>query len=53
MAAPRDIKTGLYTHGGFLRHDSLYDIATGEPLDSGEPKRIVKELLTQTRVQWR
>lgn len=44
---PETFKTGLYIHGGFLRHDSLYDIRTGEQLDSEESKRIVKELLTQ------
>ena len=30
---PETGKTALYFHGGFLRHDSLYDVRSGETLD--------------------
>lgn len=44
---PETGKAGLYIHGGFLRHDSLYDSRSGETLDPGESKALVRELLTQ------
>jgi taurine dioxygenase len=44
---PETGKAALYIHGGFLRHDSLYDARTGEQLDSDEAQAIVRELLTQ------
>ena len=44
---PETGKTGLYLHGGFLRHESLYDVRTGEPLERAESKAIVRELLQQ------
>jgi len=37
----------LYIHGGFLRHESLYDSSTGEQLGPEASKNIAKELLTQ------
>ena len=56
---PETGKTGLYLHGGFLRHDSLYDTRTEERLDARESKTIVRELLQQharpeytCRFQW-
>jgi taurine dioxygenase len=57
---PETGKIALYIHGGFLRHDSLYDARTGEQLDSAESQEIVRELLTQhnrpeyiCRFKWR
>ncbi len=44
---PETGKTALYIHGGFLRHDSLYDERTGEPLEAAESEAIVRELLQQ------
>jgi taurine dioxygenase len=44
---PETGKTGLYIHGGFLRHDSLYDGRTGKTLDPEESKAIVAQLLLQ------
>jgi taurine dioxygenase len=44
---PETEKTALYIHGGFLRHDSLYDIRTGEKLDKSESEDIVSQLLQQ------
>jgi taurine dioxygenase len=44
---PETGKTGLYIHGGFLRHDSLYDIRTGETLPPEESQAIVRQLLQQ------
>jgi taurine dioxygenase len=44
---PETGKTGLYIHGGFLRHESLYDEATGETLPAEESTQIVRELLQQ------
>jgi len=44
---PETGKTGLYIHGGFLRHDSLYDERSGEQLERAESKAIVRELLAQ------
>lgn len=44
---PETGKAALYLHGGFLRHDSLFDERTGEPLDTGESRAIVAELLKQ------
>lgn len=56
---PETRKTALYIHGGFLRHESLHDERTGEPLEAAEAKRIVRELLQQhqrpeyiCRFQW-
>jgi len=44
---PETGKTALYIHGGFLRHDSLYDVRSGEPLEPGESESIVRALLLQ------
>jgi taurine dioxygenase len=44
---PETGKTGLYIHGGFLRHDSLQDSHTGELLPAAEAKEIVSFLLQQ------
>jgi taurine dioxygenase len=44
---PETGKTALYIHGGFLRHDSLYDGVTGEKLDPKESQAIVRELQAQ------
>lgn len=44
---PETGKPALYLHGGFLRHESLFDRRTGETLDSGESKHIVTALLAQ------
>ena len=44
---PETGKTGLYLHGGFLRHDSLYDSRTGEPLGKAESEAFVAHLLRQ------
>ncbi len=44
---PETGKQALYIHGGFLRHDSLADSRTGESLDPGESRAIVKRLLEQ------
>ena len=44
---PETGKTALYFHGGFLRHESLYDVRTGETLDPQESRAIVKELQQQ------
>ncbi|MEO0495690.1 MAG: TauD/TfdA family dioxygenase, partial [Actinomycetota bacterium] len=44
---PETGKQALYLHGGFLRHDSLHDPATGEYLKPEESRRLVRELLEQ------
>lgn len=44
---PETGKRALYIHGGFLRHDSLFDHRTRTPLEPEESKRIVRELLAQ------
>jgi len=44
---PETGKTALYIHGGFLRHDSLYDVRTGETLEKSESEAIVAQLLQQ------
>ena len=44
---PETKKTALYFHGGFLRHESLYDNRTGETLPAKEAKDIVKFLQQQ------
>ena len=44
---PETGKTGLYLHGGFIRHDSLYDVRSNEPLTESESKQIVSFLLQQ------
>ena len=56
---PETGKRALYIHGGFLRHDSLYDATTGEALDPVASKKIVTKLLAQhgrpeytCRFQW-
>ena len=56
---PETGKTALYIHGGFLRHDSLYDMRTGEQLEKSESESIVAQLLGQhgrpeyiCRFQW-
>ena len=56
---PETGKASLYIHGGFLRHDSLFDSRTSASLDPIESRRIVAELLTQhsrpeynCRFQW-
>ena len=56
---PETGKTALYIHGGFLRHDSLYDVRNGEKLDAAESEEIVHQLQQQharpeytCRFQW-
>lgn len=44
---PETFKTGLFIHGGFLRHDSLFDRRSGEALPEQESAEIVKQLLIQ------
>ena len=44
---PETGKPALYIHGGFLRHESLFDIRDGTPIDSAESEQIVRALLTQ------
>lgn len=44
---PETGKTALYLHGGFLRHDSLYDVRTGQALAAAESEAIVAQLLRQ------
>lgn len=44
---PETGKTGLFIHGGFLRHDSLFDRRTGNALPAAESQEIVKQLLVQ------
>jgi taurine dioxygenase len=44
---PETGKTGLYIHGGFLRHASLYDVRNDEPLEATESEAIVRQLLQQ------
>jgi taurine dioxygenase len=44
---PETGKTALYLHGGFLRHESLYDVRTGETLEESDAKAIAHELLQQ------
>ena len=44
---PETGKTTLYIHGGFLRHDSLYDVRTGEQLEREDSEKLVKVLLQQ------
>ena len=44
---PETGKTGLYLNGGFLRHDSLHDRRTGEPLGAKESRRLVRILLAE------
>jgi taurine dioxygenase len=44
---PETGKTALYIHGGFLRHDSLYDVRTGVTLDPADAREIVRMLLLQ------
>ncbi|MEM8767078.1 MAG: TauD/TfdA family dioxygenase [Pseudomonadota bacterium] len=56
---PETGKTALYLHGGFLRHDSLYDRRSGEALSEERSKALVQVLLAQhqrpeytCRFQW-
>ena len=44
---PETGKQALYLHGGFLRHDSLFDRATGEPLGADASRALVSVLLQQ------
>lgn len=44
---PETGKTALFLHGGFLRHDSLYDSRTGEAIDPAESAKLVAQLLAQ------
>jgi taurine dioxygenase len=44
---PETGKKALYIHAGFLRHDSLSDARTGEPLDASECHAIVGALVNQ------
>jgi taurine dioxygenase len=44
---PETGKTALYIHGGFLRHDSLYDVRTDEQLPREESEAIVRQLQQQ------
>ena len=57
---PETGKTALYLHGGFLRHDSLYDARTGETLEKAESAQIVQRLALRhsrpeyiCRFQWK
>lgn len=56
---PETGKLALYIHGGFLRHDSLFDHTTGEAMGCEASKALVAELLKQhsrpeyqCRFQW-
>ena len=56
---PETHKLALYLHGGFLRHDSLFNHHTQEPLSASESLRITEMLLKQhsrpeyqCRFQW-
>jgi len=56
---PETGKRALYIHGGFLRHDSLFDGRDGQALSPEESQQIVRGLLTQheraeyhCRFQW-
>lgn len=42
---PETGKKALYIHGGFLRHDSLFDHRTGEELGADESRAVVQQLL--------
>lgn len=44
---PETGKTALYINSAFLRHDSLYDVRTGEQLEREESEKLVKKLLKQ------
>lgn len=44
---PETRKTALYIHGGFLRHDSLFDERSGERLEKAEALELVRKLLQQ------
>jgi taurine dioxygenase len=44
---PETGKTALFIHGGFLRHESLYDARTGEQVEKTEAIEIVRQLLQQ------
>ena len=44
---PETGRTTLYFNGGFLRHESLYDVRTGETLAPSESKGIVSFLQQQ------
>jgi len=44
---PETGKPALYLHGGFLRHDSLYDRRSGESLGSEQSQGIVSQLLSR------
>lgn len=44
---PETGKTALYLHGGFLRHDSLYETASGETLNKADSLALVDLLLRQ------
>jgi taurine dioxygenase len=44
---PETGRTTLYLHGGFLRHDSLYDIRTNETLPEKESREIIAFLQKQ------
>ncbi len=44
---PETGKTALYFNSGFLRHESLYDARTGEPLGEERSRRLVAKLLPQ------
>lgn len=44
---PETKKTALFIHGGFIRHDSLFDHRTRDALPAAESREIVKQLLAQ------
>lgn len=44
---PETGKTAVYFHAAFLRHDSLYDTRSGEPIGEDASRAIVAELMTQ------
>lgn len=44
---PENGKTTLYLHGGFIRHDSLYDVRDSTPLGDAESNALVATLAQQ------
>ncbi|NKB98644.1 MAG: taurine dioxygenase [Pseudomonadales bacterium] len=44
---PETGKTALYIHGGFLRHNSLFDVHSGERLPEDTSRELVSLLLKQ------
>ncbi|MEM7077014.1 MAG: TauD/TfdA family dioxygenase [Pseudomonadota bacterium] len=44
---PETGKTALYLHGGFLHHDSLYDVRDGKRWEAARAVEVVRQLLKQ------